>query len=76
MKLTRDERAFIARWLLEFGEEPVSLERRFAADWLRDAGAYTKMDHLWSNGVLVGNDGSYGEIHTEHRRAFKGDDHD
>lgn len=39
MKLTDDERAFIARWLMEFGEEPVTKAVRFANSWYCGAAA-------------------------------------
>jgi hypothetical protein len=72
MKLTPDERAFIARWLLEFGEEPVSLSRRLESDWLKPAGAYRGMSRLWSSL----DNGKGGQIRPVALEAFKGDDHE
>jgi len=73
MKLTPDERAFIARWLLEFGEEPVSRDQRVAAkDWFASTG-YSQHANLW---VVTHLEPGFGWIHPEALTAFKGDDYE
>lgn len=44
MKLTEDERAFIARWLMEFGGDPVSAEIRRESEWYMKTNFLPYMD--------------------------------